>query len=475
MGTSKFASQIISWSITIYVARILSPADYGLMGIASLVISFSMLLNLLGFGSAIVQKGDVDQQTLSGVFWFTLILSIILTIVIYVSAPLIASFFNLEKVTPIIQLLSICFFAGSLRVVPANLILKNLEFDKSAKIGFVSSLLTGLITLLLAMRGYGVYSLVYSYIFNQFFTNFLVYYYNPWHPSFVFQWSKVRGLLWFGLRFTGSRTMAFFHKKSDIFIAGKILGGDMLGCYSMAFKLSKMPTQKISAVVNQVCFPVFSRLKDDIGQLKRYLLKITTFTAIVTFPMFTIGILLAEDLFIQILTEKWRMSIIPFRILCFIAIMQSVLTITRQAFIALGKINFILKVNILSLFVYPTAFYLGSFYGINGIAISWLCTYPLIALFSMVYIFRVLELKWIEYIKAIRTPVLGCLIIVFAIFLLKKIHPVQNQLEKLLLEITLPLIVYVLFILKSPEGANIREILSMFIKNKRAGLSIDDE
>lgn len=475
IGTCQFVGQIISYSITIYVARILTPADYGLMGIAFLVISFSMLLNVLGFGSAIIQKEDVDQQTLSTVFWFSLILSVILAIVIYVSAPLIASFFNLKKVIPIIQLLSICFFAGSLKVIPANLLLKKLEFDKSAKMDFLSSLLTGLITLLLAMKGYGVYSLVYSYIFNQFFSNLLAYYYHPWYPSFSFQWSKARGMIWFGLRCTGSRILWYFHSKSDIFVAGKMLGDNMLGYYSMAFNLANMPTEKVSSVVNQVSFPVFSKLKNDIGQLKKYLLQITTLTAIVTFPMITIGILMAEELFIQILTEKWRMSIFPFRVLCFIGLIQSVRVIIGQACIALGEVSLLFNINILSIIIYPAAFYLGSFYGINGIATSWLFVYPIVSLYFMGCIFRILNLKWIEYIKAFQTPALGCFIIIIAVFSLKMIHPVQNQVGKLLVEIALPLVIYLFFILKAPEGTKIRENLSTFIKNKRTGLSIENE
>ena len=445
------------------------------MGIAHTVIAFSMLFNELGFGAAIIQKGDVDQQVLSGIFWFSLIASVILTLAAYFGAPLIGLFFKSEDVIPLIQLLSICFLAGTLRIIPASLLRKELEFDKLSKAEFLSNLLAGLIILLLVVKGYGVYSLVYGYIFKEFLINLLIYYYHPWFPSFVFQWSKVRGVLWFGIRATGSKVLGYFHGKADIFIIGRILGEKMLGYYIMAFNLSQMPVEKIAAVVNMVCFPVFSKLKKDLNQLRNYILKITTFTTILTFPLSTIGIILAEDLFTQILTEKWMMSIIPFRILCLIGIIRSVRAIVRQAYIALGEVNFLLKVNALSVFVYPAAFYLGSFYGINGIAIAWICAYPLISLFFMGKIFRILKLKWTDYINAVRTPVLGCVIIAIVIFLLKCINPVQNQLGELLVEIALPLIIYLLFILKSSEGVKIREIVTTFIQNKRAGLSIEHE
>jgi O-antigen/teichoic acid export membrane protein len=466
LGASKFIGQIISFVITIYVARILSPADYGLMGIASLVISFSLFFNELGFGAAIIQNKEIDQQILSGIFWFSLVASSLLALLIFYSAPLIGSFFNTADAVPLIQLLSICFFAGALKIVPYNLLTKELEFDKRSKADLVTTLLTCLITLLLAINGFGVYSLVYSYIFSQFFINLLIYYYHPWLPSLVFPWSKIRDAVWFGLRVTGTRIMWYFHSNSDFLVVGKILGEKMLGYYSMAFKLAHMPSEKISTTINEVSFPVLSKLKNESRQFNQYLLKISTYTALITFPIFTMGILLAEDLVVQILTEKWRLSIFPFTALCFVGAIQSVRAIVGQAFVALGEVSFIFKFSVVNVIIFLAAFYLGSFYGINGIALSWLCVYPLVSLFFMSYFFKIVNLNWVKYLKAIRTPITGCIIIVMAILLLKFFNPIQDKLIKLIVEITLCLLLYLVFVLIRPEGVVIKEYLNKFIKDK---------
>jgi O-antigen/teichoic acid export membrane protein len=358
------------------------------------------------------------------------------------------------------------FFAGTLRIVPYNLLTKELEFDKRSKADLVTTLLTGLTTLLLAINGFGVYSLVYSYIFGQFFINLLIYYYHPWLPSFVFPWSRIRDAVWFGLRVTGSRILWYFYTNSDFLVIGKILGEKMLGYYSMAFNLARIPSDKISTTINEVSFPVLSKLKNNSRQFNQYFLKITTYTALITFPLFSMGILLAEDLIIQVLTEKWRLSIFPFTVLCFVGAIQSVRAIIGQAFVALGEVNFMFKFSVLNVIVLPAAFYMGSFYGINGIALSWLCVYPLVSLYFMRHFFKIVNLSWTTYLKEIRTPITGCIILVMAILLLKFLNPVQDNLLKLIVEITSCLMLYLVFVLKMLEGIVIKEYVTKFIRGK---------
>ena len=195
---SNFGQQGIQFVVTIILARLLTPKDFGIIGIAWIFIGLAAVINQLGIGSAIVQRKDIEEAHLSSAFWANIIMGIILCLLTIVFAPVIASFFKNQQVTRVLQVLSLIFILGSLRIVPNSLLIRDLFFNKLAYVNISALFISGLISIILAFSGYGVWSLVWGRLINVIMGLILIWFLVSWRPLFYFnvkklnKWKKFR-------------------------------------------------------------------------------------------------------------------------------------------------------------------------------------------------------------------------------------------------------------------------------------------
>lgn len=383
VATAKLAGQAITWGITIVVMRLLSPSDYGLMAMATVFIAFLVLMSEIGLGPAIVQKQHITKEKLRQAFGIVLILNVALCIVLNLSANLIAHFFGDERLVLILQVLSLQFIFIAFTVIPESLLQRRLEFKHRALIDLGSAVASSVLTLVLAVYDFGVWSLVLGNLANSLCRAVWMNVACRFQLMPSFSLSGMRGLLGFGGNVAASRLLWYGFSQADTVILGKLLGKEALGFYSVAVHLASLPVQRVSGVLNQVAFPAFSRIQNDKQVMGLYALKSLRILALFAFPVLWGISSVARNLVAVILGPQWEPAVLPLQLLALVMPLMMLSTFMSSVCNAFGRPDLSLKNVILGCFVMPPAFYIGSLWGIQGFALAWLLAYPVVVVVNM--------------------------------------------------------------------------------------------
>jgi len=376
----KWTTQLLSWASTIVVARLLTPTDYGLVGMATVYLGFVDLVSEFGLSAAIVQGRQLTDNQISrlgglsalfGVFFFTLS--------IVVASP-IASFFGEPAVRPIITVLSVSFVVSALQVLPRSLLARDLQFPKLAWIDGFEGLTTTGVTLLGALLGYRYWALVIGPLAGRLISTALLTA-ARWHPlAWPRQFATLAAAVTFGWHLVVSRIAWYAYTNADFLVVGRLLGKSPLGAYTLGWNIATIPLERVSALVGTVTPAVFAAVQDNPARLRRYLASLTEGLALITFPA-SIGLaLVADDLVLVMLGDTWRPAIMPLRLLCLWAGMRCVATLWPPVIVATGRSKLNMQFSLVACIILPTLFYFGARWGTTGVALGWLVGYPLVAI-----------------------------------------------------------------------------------------------
>lgn len=416
----KMLSQGFSFLMSIMLARFILPEEYGLIGMAMVFTGFLNLINEIGIGSSIIREPKVSDSALRSAYGFALAVSAALFGLSQILAPVVAGFFESERVEPVIRVLAISFFFGGMRAVPWSLLAKEMRFSVISRAEALTVIVGGVTSLVLAVMGFGVWALVTGALLQQGLMALLS---NLLSPRKVFpSWrlGQAMDLASFGVKVMLIRVLWYTYSNADFFIIGKLLGEKLLGFYSLAFKIALLPTEKITAIINPVCLPAFSELQNDTSSLAKYLSHLTMYLSIITFPV-AFGIFaVADDFVLLFLTEQWLPAVIPMKLLSIIGLVRSVAILFPPILLARNKTKFLVYYNIALTIAMLAAFWIGaSFHGINGVAAGWAIAYPIVAL-SLVYTTcREIGLSLLRYAATLIPATLGSLLMTAFIFLMR--------------------------------------------------------
>jgi O-antigen/teichoic acid export membrane protein len=445
----KLAGQVISWTITVYVIRILSPDDYGLMAMAGVYLGFVVLFNEVGLSAAIVQKKDLGDEDRTNICWAVLAINLALYGFSFALAPLIAAFYGEPRVTEVIRVASLVFIVRSVGLVPNSMLTREMAFKKQSQAALVGTTSGAVATLWFAVEGFGVWSLVYGSILNEIVANLLVFLFYPWRPAFSFSPSKAKALVQFGFKVAVARLFWYLSSNMDLLIAGKILGKTQLGYYSVAVQLALVPLDKMVSTVSQVAFPAFSKVQDNPEQLRRYFLKIVNLVAFASFPVCWGFFLVADSVVPLLLSDKWSSVILPLQILSMVTSFRAIHLVNAPLEMAVGRpgttiCNFAIITSVLAV-----SFLVGSAYGLEGLAYAWLA-FPLVFLITTSITVKLIGLSLATYLRELRHPFLGTGFMVLAVLLGQRFVLIDRGLAiqaagSVALGITCYLLYYLLF------------------------------
>lgn len=415
----KFFKQMFSWTITILVARILVPGDYGLMEMATVITGYAAMFSELGLGAAIIQKPHLSQNELSSIFWFAFGTSILLGLSCFGLAYPTALIFNEPKVIPIAQLASVNFILNGLQIVPLNLLKKEIEFKKLGMIELISTIVSCSSMYFMAIMGTGVWTLIGGRIIYCLTALIIVYYIVRWFPKLHFDFNEAKSLIRFGLVVAFGRSFFYIYEKSDRFFAGRVWSATQLGYYSFALQLSQIPTEKIVSLINQVSFSAFSKLQHDTKEFIRFYLDINKMTLSLVLPVFVGGYLVGGDLIRLLLDDKWLPIITVFKYLCLVQIVTSLTAVNNFVHTALGRPQWSLGFNVICAILMSVSFFLAVPYGLSAILIPWFTVYFIICTFWIIISLKKIGISKVQYLKNISLPVISTLVMVAAVLLLK--------------------------------------------------------
>jgi teichuronic acid exporter len=415
LAGTRYIGQMISWIITIFVARILSPKDYGIMGMATLFYSFLILFIEMGLGAAIIQKKESTKKQLSSAFWFITLSGLFLFLLSFFSAPIVGLFFKEPNIIPIVRVMAVNFIIISLYSIPYNLLAKELALDKTSKAEFVANLSGSITTLFFAWRGFEVWSFVFGFFAVNIVKTALIYYYKSWIPDFRLVFSDLKDILSLGTKISATTFFWYFYSNADFLVAGRMLGSVALGYYSLAFIIASLPLDKIASLINQVAFPAYSEMQEDIATLQRYYLKIVQVAFFVVTPIFIGIFIVSEDAVKLFLTDKWITAVFPLQVLSIISILRTLSALNPPLLTALNKQDITLFNTFLCAVVMPISFVIGCKYGIKGLSYAWLIAYSVVFIFMFWNSNRIIKVSLSDYFRQLRPTVLssfGMLIIV---------------------------------------------------------------
>ena len=404
---ARLGGQIITWGITIFVMRLLAPEDYGLQAMASVFLAFLLMLVEMGLGSALIQKQEVSQTTLRQAFGFVLTVNLVLLLALNLLAPLIAVFFNDQRLVPILRVLSLQFPIIALGVIPNVLLQRKLGFRSQSLIDLSAAVSSSVLILLLAFAHYGVWALVLGNLFAGLWRTVALNLVEPFACRPIFSWHGMRALLSFGGNLSLTRLLWFFYTQVDVLIVGKLLGKEMLGLYSVAMHLASLPVQRVSGVLNQVAFPVLSRFQNDREQLSGYVLKAARALSFFAFPVLWGISSTANEIVLLFLGPGWKGAIVPLQLLALMMPLRMLANFLPSATDAIGRPEIGLQNVLLASLVMPIAFWFASRWGIVGMAVAWVTVYPVLLIINIRRMLGAVRLRLRDLFQAIAPALLS--------------------------------------------------------------------
>lgn len=406
-GGARMASQAITWGITIVVIRTLSPGDYGLLAMATVFVNFLVLMAEVGLGAALVQAPELDEGKLRQIFGAVILIDSTLFLVLFASAPFIANLFSEERLVAITRALAPQFLLIMFSVIPVALLARRLDFKRQSLIDLASAVCGSLSTLAMALAGKGVWALVIGNLVTVALKTIginLVSPYLKW-PSFSLR--GLRSFLVVGGQFTGTRVLWFLYMQADIFIAGKLLGKELLGFYSVAMHLASLPVQKISSVINQVAFPAFAQMQHSPEDVRMHLLKATRMLSFLSFPVLWGISSIAPEIVSVLLGAKWEPAVLTLQLLPMVMPLTMLSPFFSSAFQGIGRGGVVLMNVATACVVMPAAFLVGAQWGLFGLCMAWIVGFPLVFLANLQRMLPQVGLKVSQVLGTLALPALA--------------------------------------------------------------------
>lgn len=345
-AVERFSVQGIQFVLTIIIARILSPDDYGLVAMLGVFMALSQVLIDSGFASALIQKQDRTEVDYSTVFHFNAVGSLLVYACLYGAAPLIADFFEEPQLVLITRVLGINLIIISLGIVQQAKLTIALDFKRQAVASFIAVVLSGALGLWMAYNGYGVWTLVFQSIVNNFLRVLLLWIFSHWMPRLQFSYQSFRSLFGFGSKLMLTGLMHQLYTNLYSLVIGKFFSAVDLGYFNRAYTIAQFPSTNLTNVVVRAIYPIQCRYQDDMEQLRSMFLKYMRATCYVTFPLMVTIVALAEPLVQVLLTEKWLPAVPYLRIICIAFMWEPVMKINNNILSVAGRTDYILKSEI---------------------------------------------------------------------------------------------------------------------------------
>lgn len=347
----KFAEQFsnygIQFIIGIFMARMLSPEDYGITALPAVFIAIAGIFTDGGFGNALVRKPELNEKDLSTSFYYNMAIGLCCYTILFCASPWIADFYNTPILKPLMRITALSFLYSPIGTVQRVLLSRKLDFQTPAKISVICRLLSGGIGITMAYIGYGIWALVISSLVAGIIGTLITLFVVRWYPKAG--WSKESfSYLWgFGNKMVGSQLLdTIYNNITPIFI-GKYYTPSDLGVYNRAEGYAKMPSQNVHGVISSVTYPVLSKIQNDIDRLAYNYRRMIRITAFIVFPLMLMLSALARPLILIMITAKWESCIILLQILCFSMMWWPIHAINLNLLLVLGRSDYFFKLEII--------------------------------------------------------------------------------------------------------------------------------
>lgn len=371
VGLSASANSLFVMLIRYVLARMLLPAEFGLVAEAGLAIDLLQMFREMGFSSALIyRKGDV-RKAADTMFITVMLIAVVLFAMAFLSAPLVAMFFRAPELTAVLRVLALNILISAFGEVQFSLLAKNLAFRERLLPDLVPTVTYGVVAIGLALMNMGVWSLVIAKVVDSILTSLLAWIVVPWwRPKLRFDRQEARELLDYGKHIVGSGVLIYFITNLDNFFVGRVLGQEQLGYYGTAYTQANLPARQISSVIGQVLFPAYSQIQDNKASMRRAFFRTLHYVALVVAPITAAMIAFASPFINMVYGVTWAPTVLPLQILAVYGLLRALAVNMGSVFRAAGKPHWltymaVLRLAVMGIFLYPATRY----YGIVGVSV----------------------------------------------------------------------------------------------------------
>lgn len=390
--------QGITFVISIFLARLLSPADFGLVGMATVFIAFTQGFADLGLTSGLIQTKNPTDSQYNSVFIFNLAVSIVLALAMFFSAGLIANYYENPEIKSIVRFVSYSFVIFGLNSVHQAILYKNLDVKITRISSVVSALVTGIVGILLALNGFGVWSLVYSGLAGGIVSVIIIWNYSKWRPKLEFKFADIKELMPFGIRVFAINYLDQIYSKIDVLIIGKIFSPAILGQYFRASSFNQLVTKYTSQSLSGVVFPVISNLQDDYSQIRNVYLKLLSTLSFLSFFLTGLLFVLAEPLIVILFSDKWLPAVDYFKVIAFSSYVYPLTILFNGVLLGTGNSGPQLKLELIKKGLGVSGLIIGFFFGLNGYLWSLVISATIGVFFSFNFVKKAIDFNVIKSI-----------------------------------------------------------------------------
>jgi O-antigen/teichoic acid export membrane protein len=462
--TERFSLQIMHIIVSIILARLLSPSEFGLIGMLAIFTSVAQSILDSGFGSALIQKKDATQTDSSSIFYFNLLIGIFLALLFYLFAPQISEFYNQPILKPITRVLSLSLIINAFSLVQLSILRKKLLYKNLFFVSTITVLISGASGIIAAYRGLGVWSLVIQNLTQSITQASLLWFLSKWRPVGRFSLTSLKTMFSFGSKLLIAGLIeTVFRNLYQTFI-GRVYSPSDVGFYSRAVTMESAASAATSMALGQVIFSAFAPYQDDKGVLRKVHDKTIRMSMFVLMPVMIGLIATAEPLFLFLLTEKWAESIPYFQLLCVIGLLFPIVVQNYNLLRITGHTGLHLKLEIFKYLITIIAIALTYKHGILALIYGQIAVAYISHLVVSHFAGRLVNYSLFDQFKSLFPISITAIIMGGIVFFAGKIG-IESNFLKLIIQAAVGIIVYFIMnkMIKSKELEELLSIITNFL------------
>lgn len=343
----RIGVQGIQFVISIILARLLLPEEYGIVAILTIFLTISNIFIQGGFGSAIIQKRDIDEIDCNSVFYFNLAISIIVYFILYVSAPIIADFYKVSILSNVLRVQAIGLIIGALNTIQNAMVQRKMQFKKLFIVSLLAVIIQGIVGIFMAYKNYGVWSLVVSNLVGSIVNAAILWVLTKWRPKLIFSIDRLKIMFKFGSRLLVASLIDAIYNNLYSLIIGKKYNQKMLAYYNRGQNIPNLLVANINSSIDGVLFPALSTYQEDKKSMKILVRRSIVTSSFIVFPIMFWLFIVSKPLTIFLLTDKWIASVPFMKLSCIMYAMWPIHTANLQAIKAMGRSDIFFKLEII--------------------------------------------------------------------------------------------------------------------------------
>ena len=453
----RFSTQGVNFVIGLILARLLTPSDYGVVGMVGIFFAIAQTFIDSGFGSALIRKNDCTDEDYSTAFYFNIIVGLVCCVLLSVLSPFIANFFDIPILKDLIKVMSLNMLISSFAIVHSTKLTHSVDFKSQSLVNLVTAIIAGVSGILMAYKGLGVWSLVLQNMVASVLRVVLLIAITKWLPSRVFSKESFKYLFSFGSKILTASLLHTIYANMTTMIIGKFYSAKDLGYYSRGESLATYPSTNITGILQSVTYPVLSKIQDDDEQLIRAYRKLISMTSMVIFFGMFLLAALAKPLIVTLLTDKWLDAVIYLQVFCFAYMFDHICALNLNILYVKGYSNLVLRLEVIKKAISISMIIAAVPFGVLAICIARALYTQIAIVINTYYTGKLFGLGYVKQLKDFLKYFLFSLLAVIPAYLVSSMD--IHHLLQIVIGVSLAGGVYYMFIKKDCSFDEVIHIL----------------